>query len=233
MGAVPGLFVGESAIIDSICIFVLTLISHFSLKYYRIKKNRNYLFLAVAFILLIVSFLLKIFISFGVDYNVMGMGLLGYGSINPENLTSLESGVFLIYFFYHLTLLIGLYLFYAVYDKQSKSNMILAVYLIVLLSYFSHSNPAVFHFSAFMILFLATMLCVNRYISKKYPATMLLILGVAVITASQALFTFVERNEKIYLIAEVVQLVGYLTLLLTFIAVLIYGRKKNKDGYYW
>ena len=233
MGVMESWFIGESAIIDGVCVFVLGLIAYFSVKYYKVRKNRNYLMLAFSFILLIGSLVLKIFIGFGAAYNWMKLKALGFGSINAAQDKYLSLSIFIIFFLYHFLMLGGYYFFYTVYDKQTKSGSALSIYLLAVLAYFSHEKPSVIHFSAFIILMLAVLQSISRYIDKKYPATKLLILSVAIITASQLVFSFADTNEKVYVTGEIVQLVGYVTLLVTFIAVLIYGRKKDKNGYYW
>lgn len=222
---VPNWFQGGDSIIDAISTFILLLISFFSFKYYRIKKNRNHLLLSIAFVMLAVSFLIKILIT-----------LFAYaGTLKPEQVGdgSAITLAFLIYLGYHLIALFGLFIMYISYQKQSKYNVMFMAYLILFLSYFSNRMDYMFHLTYFFILLLITSLCVDRYIKKKRPATKLLIYSFVVITLSQFFFVLSQFNPIFYIVAQFLQLIGYLALLIVFIAVLIYGRKEDKDRYHW
>ncbi|MBI2101675.1 hypothetical protein HYT53_03605 [Candidatus Woesearchaeota archaeon] len=231
--AVPSWFFGEDVLIDAISIFVLALIAYFNIKYYKIKKNKKSLNLTVAFILLAISFTLNIFINSGVHYNIMQMSTLGYGKLALEDIGSNSSIVFITYFLYRAVTLIGLCFFYSIYEKQSKSNIFLLSFLIISLLYFSNSSYVMFHLGYFVILMLVTLQSIRGYGVKKYPATRLLVFSLGTITISQFSLLFAALDEKIYVAGELIQLVGYVALLITFIAVLIYGRKKDQNRYYW
>jgi hypothetical protein len=54
----------------------------------------------------------------------------------------------------------------------------------------------------------------------------------SVITLSQIFFMFVNFTKHFYVVGEVIQLIGYIILLVTFITVLKHGREKNKGRYH-
>jgi len=62
--------------------------------------------------------------------------------------------------------------------------------------------------------------------TKHYTAK-LLALSFGVIAGSQLIFVFVRINPLLYVIAESIQLIGYIMLLITFVMVLRYGKKKK------
>jgi len=231
--SIPNWFQGKDAIIDFVSIFVLVLVSYFSVKYYKIKKNKNNLSLTLAFSLLIASFTFKILITLGIYYNFLGMSHLGFGKLTISNFRSLDTFVFLMYFTYRIITLFGLYHLYRIYKPQSKSCFFLASYLMVVSTFFAHYANFIFHLSAFVILLLITLHSIERYKKKKYPSTKLLIYSFGLITISQLFYTMMEIGMVYYIIAEFVQLFGYVGLLLTFIAVLIHGGKKNETRYHW
>ncbi len=230
---IPNWFRGGDSIIDFFSIFILLLISFFSLKYYRIKKNRNYVLLSISFILLAVSFLLKVLINIAIY-----TGLFGYKEILLDilHLKALSSsGIlgFLVYLIYHLAAFFGLFAMYLIYQKQSKTSIMLISYLIFISAFFSNNLDSVFHFTYFIMLVLITSMSVHRYLSKRYPATRLMVLSLFVITLSQLFFVLSELDKSFYIAAQFTQLLGYVVLLIVFIAVLIYGRKEDKDRYNW
>ena len=86
-----------------------------------------------------------------------------------------------------------------------------------------------FHFLSFILLLLITYTYYKEYKKQKSPTTRLLAYSFAIITLSQLFFMFINLFDELYVIAEIVQLVGYIGLLITFIKVLRYGRKKITD----
>ncbi len=222
MGAVifgPEWFFGKDSIIDFLCVFVLLLIGYFSLRVYNIKKAKSYLNLAIALGLLALSFLVKIGISLGGYFSVLN----GSG----------KNAVFVFQFIYQLLTLGGFYMLYSTYQKQSGSSMFLFGYLTILITLLSRLLESLFHFTSFVLMLVITMLSVQKYIKAQYPTSKLLSISFGIITFSHLLFVFDYVNPVYYVGGEIVQLAGYLTLLVTFIVVLLYGRKKNENRYYW
>ncbi|HII65400.1 TPA: hypothetical protein HA372_02120 [Candidatus Woesearchaeota archaeon] len=229
----PEWFFGEGIIIDIFSVFALALVTFFSLKYYRVRKSRSYLYLAISFGLLIASLVLKNLISTGIHYDIFGMGQFGFGMLGYYALKSANQLIFWAYSLYYLIALVGLYIFYSIYQKQSPYTIALVVYLLLISTYFSYPYVTIFFLSSFVILLLITVQCTQRYISKKYPATRLLVVSLGLLTLSQVCFMLMGIDAAFYIVAEFVQLAGYTLLLITLIAVLIHGRKKDENRYYW
>jgi hypothetical protein len=64
--------------------------------------------------------------------------------------------------------------------------------------------------------------------NKTIPS-FLLLASFAIITLSQVGFIFIRLSDIFYPVSEVIQLIGYIGLLVTFIMVLKSGKKKNTD----
>jgi len=224
----PNWFYGKDIIIDIISIFVLSLIAYFSIKYYKISKNKQYLFFAGSFISIALSFLFKVVTNFTLYFNIINIKHLGlitmtYNTIKSSNILS-DIGFLL----YRLLMLVGLFMLYSTYSKNKKINNILILYFIFVLAYFSKSAYYVFHITALIFLFLITWQYWKNYQKSKIITTKLLIYSFCLITLSQIIFIFIGLHTTFYVIAEIIQLLGYLILLLTFIKVLKNGKKKRK-----
>jgi hypothetical protein len=61
--------------------------------------------------------------------------------------------------------------------------------------------------------------------TKDLPARWLFV-SFATIALSQLFFMFIRMEEELYVVAEGVQLLGYIILLVGFLMVLYYGKKK-------
>ena len=229
----PQWFFGKDILIDIVSIFVLLLIAFFSIKYYNIKKNRNYIYLTLSFVILAASFLAKILINFNVYYKVIETQDLGVISAVYQGMKATHSIFITSFVIYWLSTLFGYYILYSIYQNQSLSNFLFGAYLISVSTYISYPDYRTFHLTLLVILSLITALHLKRYLNNKYLATKLLALSFGIITLSQIFFILIDWNINLYVTGELIQLVGYISLLFTFIMVLKYGRQANKDRHNW
>ena len=223
----PKWFYGKDIIIDIVSIIVLALISLFSWRYYRINKNRNYLLLSSSFCLMAVSYIFKILTNFTIYYKILetkriGFLILTYTSIKSSQILYLAG-----FFIFRLLMLIGLFILFSIYQKKSKSSSFLMVYLIVMLTYFTWSAYYVFYITALILMIFITGTYLKTSRRQKTMTSRTLVYSFAIIALSQIFFIFISVNLILYVIAELIQLVGYLLLLYTFIIVIKHGKKKK------
>ncbi|MBI2101232.1 hypothetical protein HYT53_01350 [Candidatus Woesearchaeota archaeon] len=226
----PKWFWGKDIFIDAIGVFVLVLIAVFSTRYYKLNKNRNYLYLALSFYLISFSYLAKILTNFTVYSKVLETATIGLLIITYQKVRVSEILFFIGFFLYRLFALSGFYALYSVHEKQSKLSIFLMLYFMAIATYFSLSpfSYYVFYFASFILLSSITMHYYKRYKKNKYSATKFLAVSFGIIAISQIFFMFVGINLNIYVVAEIIQLIGYITLLAAFVMVLKHGREKNK-----
>ena len=65
------------------------------------------------------------------------------------------------------------------------------------------------------------------YRENRYKNTLYLCISFSIITLSQLVFIFTSSNPTLYVLAEIIQLIGYLFLLYTFVMVLRNAKKKK------
>ena len=227
----PKWFWGKDILIDSIALAVLLLIAIFATKYYRIKKSKNYLYLALSFYLIALSFFSKILINFTIYYQVLHTQIIGSIEYTQVILKSSEilsiSGLF----FYRLFMLLGLFTLYSIYEKQFKANIILMVYFIIISISFSKEEYYIFYLTSLILLGIISNRYYQNYRNNKEKTSGMLAASFSVITLSQIFFMLVNFTKHFYVVGEVIQLIGYIALLITFITVLKHGREKNKNRY--
>jgi hypothetical protein len=226
----PQWFYGKDIIIDIVGIIVLFLIGIFSIRSYRINKNKNYLWLGLSFFLISTSVFFKILTNFTIYYRVLETKVLPFGTLTYQVVRSSDTLFFIGYLLYRLLTLLGLYFLYTIYNKkQSKVDVMLIVYLIIISTYFSQSAYFIFHLTAFILLGLITYQYCTLYRSNRHKTTRMLAASFVIITLSHLVSCFVAMNLTLYVIAELIQLIGYTILLVTFFMVLKYGKKKKSN----
>ncbi|MBI2559184.1 hypothetical protein HYW20_07730 [Candidatus Woesearchaeota archaeon] len=225
----PKWFYGGDIIIDLVSIFVLLSIALFSLRSYKIRKNRNYIYLAVSFIVLAGSFLFRILTNFTVYYNILETRDLGFVNLTYQTIKASDALFIVGFFVYRLLNLLGLYMLYSIYNKQPKSNIFLIVYLIFVSTTFNKLTYHVFHLTSFTLLALITRQYFKNYSKNRKKVTKFIGYSFGVVASSEIFFELVTVTTRFYVVAEIVQLIGYTLLLGAFFMVLRYGREKDKD----
>lgn len=228
----PKWFWGKDIFIDSIALIVLLLIAIFATKYYRIKKSKNYLYLALSFYLIALSFFSKILINFTIYYQVLHTQMIGSMEYTQLILKSSEILAVSGLFFYRLFTLLGLFMLYSIYERQSKANIILMIYFIIISIFFSKEEYYIFYLTSFIFLGVISNRYYQNYKKNKEKTSGLLASSFSVITLSQIFFMFVNFTKHFYVVGEAIQLIGYIILLVTFITVLKHGREKNKGQHH-
>ena len=223
----PQWFYGKDIIIDLVSIFVLLLIAFFSIKSYKFRKNRNYLYLAVSFALLAASFLFKILMNFNIYFKFLEKSEMGVVTTTYEAMKashSLFSASFLLYW---LLTLFAVYFLYSIYHKQTLTSHLLNVYLIFISTYLAYPDYYIFHITLLVLLGLVAFEYSRKYLNTRHFATRLVAYSFGIIALSQMFFVLVGINNYFYVIGELVQLVGYASLLFTFIMVLRHGKSQD------
>jgi hypothetical protein len=225
----PTWFYGRDIVIDIISMLVLLLIVIFAVSSYRIGKNKSYKWLALSFTVLSLSFLFKILMNFTIYNEVIQTTNTGYAVFTQEKIISADNLFFIGYLLYRILALLGLYTLYSVYTKPNKSEVFLISVLLVMTVFLSESSYYIFHALSFLILLMISSYYIKTNYTKKNPGTKLLAGSFVIITISQLVAVFIRLNLVLYVVSEIIQLIGYAGLLLTFIMVLKHGKKTLKD----
>jgi len=225
----PPWFYGKDIAIDILSAIVVLLIGVFSFKNFLLdKKNKRHFFLSCAFILLGLSFITKIVVNIlthtqGWLSKQFWLSILGTEIIKPYGFLSAIG-----FLLYALLTLFGFYILYVLSSKDELSmNYVIIAYFILVSTYFTRFTYFIIYITAFIFLFAITRRYFLCYNETKYKNTLYLGISFGVITLSQFVFIFTSSNHAIYVLAELIQLVGYLFLLYTFVMVLRNAKKKK------
>lgn len=226
----PG-FYGKDITIDVISAVVLLLIGLFAFRNFLLDKdNKRQLILSAAFVLLGGSFIVKTLaniISHSplVHDHIFSLSILGSEIIGSYTLILAFS-----FLLYSLLTLFGFYILYALTSKDELSmNYVIIAYFILISTYFTRFNYHLLYLTAFLFVLATTRRYFLAYKKNNYKNTLLLGISFCVITVSQFIFMLTGQSHLLYIIAELVQLLGYLFLLYTFILVLRNARKTKPN----
>jgi len=221
----PSWFYGKDIVIDVVSLFILLFVAYFALKYYLIDKKSKRLILVSSFAVMALSFLFKVITNFTIYYTNYETKNVGFATLSYNSLHQTDILFSIGMVGYRILMLLGVYLLYLNYNKQKKSDMIITTLFISMLVYFSKSQYYIFHFFVMIFLLIVTFYSFKSY--KKSKASKFLVLSYGILVLSQIFFMFVNINHIIYVISEILQLIGYLSLLITFFMVLKSGKKKK------
>ncbi len=225
----PEWFYLPSIVIDVIAFVVLLAISFYSYKYYKLNRsNKTCFYLAGSFFLVCLSFFFKLLTNLTVYYNVSKDVQHGALVATLEVVRSFNIFSVMTYSGYVLLHLLGLYFLYSIYQKEnSKANIFLVSYLILLSTYLSNLNFQIFHLTALFLTGFIGLIYLKKYFETNNRNTKMLHYAFTIIAISHIFFMFIPMNRSFFIFGEIIQLVGYFILLLALIAVVNYGKKKK------
>ena len=123
---------------------------------------------------------------------------------------------------------LGLYFLYNIYNKNhSLSQVFLIVYFILLSTYLSNFDYYIFHLTSLFFLGILSLIYFKNYRESGHKNTKLLCYSFFMLALSQIFFIFLALNKYFYVIAEILQLIGYYMMLLVWIGFRKYGKKKK------
>lgn len=231
----PKWFYGYDIIFEALAVIVTLIIGLYSLRIYRFSKERVYKYFGLSFLAFSAAFISKIAMNFAlynvnVVKNTMQTTTFTQTLLQKSNLL-LQAG-YDVHRFLFLISLLGIY--WIISKSRDNEHRWLFIYLLLIISLFSFNTYYVFHLTAaLMLLFIVRHF---RNICQKKDAPMnahLNFLAFALLLLSQFVFIFVFLNNAIYVVAEIVQLIGFIIFLVN-ILLLVFknGKKKNKNRHH-
>lgn len=226
----PQWFFGFDGFIDFTSVLVLFLIAGFSLHYYRLKPaQRNYLYFGVAFMLLGFALLGKLVTDILFHTQLTYSMEQGVLTITRELLQPWHTVVVLSSIAYQGFLLYGLLLLFITYEHARGLHLALLAFLLFTVLAFSSPAYVIVHLVALVLTLFIAIIYLQRYRENGLRVTLWLAFGFGTLAVSRALFLFVMVHQLYYAIAEVVQLIAFLTVLATFISVKRHAKEKIPD----
>ena len=222
----PKWFYGFDSIIESIAIIVCILLVYYSYKCFKLTRENKYLYFSTAFLSLTFAFIAKIIGTLAIYKPTITRSALGssinqtFTSLTPSYINALA---FVVYIFFTL---LGFMILFLIISKLRWNNqrvIALLVYFVFLATWISVIHYQLFYVTSFVLLSLITYSYYNNYKEIKSEKARFVVIAFGMLLISQAFFVFVIYSRIIYVLAELIQLLGFVYLLIPFILIF----KKN------
>jgi len=224
----PDWFLGHDVLIDFFSFLILFLFFVLSYRNYKISNNKNTLYLGIGFLLISFAEFSTILTKLVLYYDVIFAQQIGQVVITYNVVKSVDIFYYLGFFLQRLFTLLGFYIIYRLpLKKESLSDFILVVYFIFVSALLSNT----FYYFYYLTVLIFLVLIINNYyqIYKKNKSsnTKVLIFALGLLTLSNIIFMF-SALDDLYVAAQTIQLISYITLLLLIIRISKHGTKEKQ-----
>lgn len=219
LGITPEWFQEIDTLFEAISIFVTFLIAFTAYKFYKLAGEEKYKWFSISFFLIALAYIFKILTNFFV-YNEeqVRQTLGGYTYIVSyiHEYYYIEIFGTLAFRFFMLIGLFGLY--YIINKCQDKKTIPIIVFLIFLTTIFSNVQYFAFHLTAALILGLIVWQYYDSCKRQKKTFTLCNpVIAFSALFLSQLIFALLFLTPKVYVVAEIIQVFGFLLLLYNYV----------------
>jgi len=216
----PNWFYGIDIIIEVISLIVAGLIAFFSYKAFKITKERKYFFFALAFFLIAISFVSKMY-GLIIACTGLAKASFGYFTAVTQKMTLIQFIYSMGYFLQRFIFLVGLLALTSLCLKiRNRKTIFMLVFFVFIATWFSNQSYLIFHIiAAFLLIYISLYFYVN-YLRKRTFNARLVPMSFFLLLISQLIFIFVIRDLNLYVVGNIFQLAGFVVLLFTYILVL-------------
>jgi hypothetical protein len=222
----PKWFYGLDSIIELIAVIVSVLLVYYSYKCFQLTKENKYVYFSTAFLSLTFAFIAKITGTLAIYKPTITRSALGstihqtFSSLTPSYINAL---LFVAYIFF---MLLGFMILFLIISKLRWKNqrvIVLFAYFVFLATWISVIHYQLFYLTSFVLLLLITNSYYQNYREIKSEKAGFVVVAFGILLVSQAFFVFAIYSGIIYVLAELIQLLGFVYLLIPFI--LIFKKK--------
>ncbi|MEK6874862.1 MAG: hypothetical protein AABX52_03890 [Nanoarchaeota archaeon] len=207
----PNWFFGIDSIFELISVITLLLIALYSNKIYNLTKDTKYKTMMSSLLFIASGMLLKILTNLSI--------YLSIGKAIPTQYIELlyDTGYFLSRYLYIIGLMMMLIIL-VLHIKEWRIRTLFGIFLLIAIL-FSYYSYYVFHILSIILLILIVQHFYNNYTTRKTATSRCVFVSFLCLTIAHILFILVEYNRIFYVIAEGIQLFGFLNLLVNYIMI--------------
>jgi hypothetical protein len=230
----PDWFIGNDILIEFFSFIVLLLFTFFSIKNYKLDRTkRKFLYLGYGFGLIALAQLANVLTKLVLYYDFGGVApSIGAAVVTSQVLSSVDIFYYTGFFFHKILTLAGLYVIYRLpRKKKSFVDWIVLAYFIVISLLIDKSVYYLFHMTALILLILIIEGYIRIYQKNKFKNTLVLILAFSALALSQLLYV-ISIYSYAFVIANLVELISYVVLLILIGRILYHGKEKKSDGHH-
>ncbi len=226
----PDWFLGKDVLINSFSFIVLFIFSFLCFRNYKINKSKKFLYLGGGFALIALAQLAMISTKLILYYDTTVTQTVGQMIITHNIVSSVDIFYHLGFFFYRLFILAGFYIIYKFpIQKKYWEDFFLVLFFITIISILSKDFFLLFNLTSLVLLVLITKHYYLIYEKNRSGNTLMLVFAFSLLALSNAIYVF-SKIEALYVMANIIELIGYITLLILIVRILN-GKKKESDGH--
>ncbi len=225
----PEWFYGIDSIIESIAVIVCILLVYYSYKCFKLTKENKYLYFSTAFLSLTFAFIAKIIGTLAIYKPTITRSALGitiHKTFTTMTPYSINAMAFSVHIFFALLGFMMLFLIVSKLTWKHQRVIALLLYFVFMATWISVIHYQLFYATSFILLLLITYSYYKNYIEIRSEKARFVTIAFSILLISQAFFIFVIYSRTIYVLAELIQLLGFIYLLIPFI--LIFRKKPKK-----
>lgn len=227
----PHWFYGFDSIIEIIATITCILLIFYSYKCYKLTSENRYRYFSAAFLSLTVAFVSKVIGSVAIYEPVIKQTILGKTVQITFKAMTVSRVNAIAFVFYILFMILGFMILFLIVSRLSwKDKRVIAmlVYFVFVASWLGVVHYQLFYFTTFAMLCLIAYSYATNYRDIKSKNSLLVAIAFSILLISHFFFVFVIYSRTLYVMAEIIQLIGFLCLLLPFILIFIKKPTKHK-----
>ncbi len=229
----PDWFLGNDVLVEAFSFIVLFIFSFLCYKNYKLNKSKKFLYLGMGFSLIAIAQLATIMTKLVLYYDTSFTQTVGQFVVTYNILKSVDIFYYAGFFFHRLFTLLGFYIIYKLpIERKNFKDFLLVLFFIGVISLLSKDVFYLFHLTSLVLLMLITRNYYQVYKKNKSSNTLILLSAFTLLSLSRIIF-IASKLDSMYVIANVIELVSYITLLILIIRILKHGTKKKQDEYHF
>lgn len=224
----PEWFLNFDIGIEAFNFIILTLFFIFSLKSYKLTKNKKSLYLGIGFLLIALAEIAAMLTKFVLFYDTTFTQNIGQMIVTYHVVKSINIFYDIGFFLYKLLTLAGLYIIYKFPIKEiSKRDIILSTFFLIVSALAGEMIYFIFHLAVIILLIYIIQNFEGVYKNNKSYNTKILISALKLLLISHALFIF-SNIKLVYVLGQMMQLISYITLLSLIINIFYNDKSRRK-----
>lgn len=206
----PTWFSGFDHAFEIVSLLTAIFVAYYSYRVYRYTDQSKYRTMALAFLLIALSFGMKALTDVGVRTQVSEMG----GIQNIYQVLEIGAMYQTGYFAMRFLMLLGLVLLLKLaFNIENNRLLILLAFFSILTTLLSRSSYYAFHIAAVVMLGFIVEFLYRNFRSKRTKPACAVLIAFTLLFLSQLCFVFIAQSDKLYAIGETLQLGSFITLI--------------------
>jgi hypothetical protein len=196
-----------------------------------LTSEKRFLYFSISFISLTLAFVSKVLGNFAIYIPKVKFTVMGDIVRNTFHTLVVDKINALGFLFYIIFMTFGFMMLFLIVSRlQWKDKRVIAMlmYMAFIASWLGVVHYQLFFLTTFVMICLITYSYYKNYLEMKSKNTLTVAIAFGILVISHALFMFSIYAPRIYVLAQIIQMVGFLCLLIPF--VLIFIKKPNNKN---